>query len=287
MRLDALWGHLNERIPPLLKDYRRRVSELEIRTKSDRTLLTEADLEVQDAIIAAIKVVDPLARIVAEEARTGEGRTLSTLERTWVIDPIDGTAQFVRPSAREYCSVVCLVEEGWPTAAYILAPELGIDRRPLAVMADRASQEILIDGTAVATSVERSRSHQISATRSSDSSARAFEDVLLGRGYRLKTRTTSQTLDMLRTAVDLEAVSDAEPTGFDLFYRREQSVWDGVAGMCVGSIAGLEIVDEGGVESLPARLEMPPGHPPRFPSTVMGAPEVVAEFVSVMASVGR
>ncbi|MFV2103221.1 hypothetical protein [Micromonospora sp. LOL_024] len=48
---------------------------------------------------------------------------------------------------------------------------------------------------------------------------------MIEAGYTLTTRTTSQTLDMLRTALDLTDLAPDTPR-FGLFYRLRQKVWD-------------------------------------------------------------
>lgn len=59
--------------------------------KGEVDLVTAADLEVQEAMIAALGRAFPDHAIVAEE---GEGGTPSAHGATWIIDPIDGTTNF-------------------------------------------------------------------------------------------------------------------------------------------------------------------------------------------------
>jgi len=49
-----------------------------------------------------------------------------------------------------------------------------------------------------------------------------YQGELLARGYRLKTRTTSQTLDMVRTCVDLAPYTDPALESFGLFYANSR-----------------------------------------------------------------
>jgi 3'(2'), 5'-bisphosphate nucleotidase len=71
--------------------------------------LSEADEAVQAEIIRCVRAVDPDGVILGKEGAHGpdllRGRGLSG--RAWIIDPIDGTAQFVNSEGREFCSVVC------------------------------------------------------------------------------------------------------------------------------------------------------------------------------------
>jgi 3'(2'), 5'-bisphosphate nucleotidase len=123
----TLWAELEQRLLPTFADYRSRLAELPIEVKADRTLLTEADIAVQALIIDAVRTLEPDAVVIAEEDDRTDLRedVLTSRGHIWVVDPIDGTAEFVQPGQVEFCSVVCLLEEWQPAAAFVLAPELG------------------------------------------------------------------------------------------------------------------------------------------------------------------
>lgn len=231
-------------------------------------------------IIDKIRAVDPDARVLAEESGSGAWRPAidEEPERIWVIDPIDGTAEFVQPQSTEFCSVVCLLERREPAAALIVAPELGTDRTPIVVLASRADQTILINGRPATYNNSPQRALVASLTRSSKSEAPPHETAMIEAGYLLKTRTTSQTLDMLRTALDITDLAEAAPR-FDLFYRPQQKVWDGLAGLCLGEIVGLMSTDVNAGRRLPVSIETLAQPEPTFDSTVMGRPEAVEWFV--------
>jgi myo-inositol-1(or 4)-monophosphatase len=84
---------------PTLEEIAGRAGEIALRhfrrvtpeRKADRTLVTLADREVEAYVAAALARLDPAAAIVGEEGtvRAGEG------DRSYVIDPIDGTSAFV------------------------------------------------------------------------------------------------------------------------------------------------------------------------------------------------
>jgi len=96
---------------------------LRVEQKADATLLSEADEAVQAQIIKCIRAAYPDGLIIGEEGAHGPAilhrRRLSG--RVWIIDPIDGTAQFVMHEGREFCSVVCLVEDKRPVAAFVFS----------------------------------------------------------------------------------------------------------------------------------------------------------------------
>lgn len=132
MDLGKFWDDLASDLEREFRHYRARLRQLQISVKADSTLLTEADLAVEKMIIDRIRAIDPDPVIVAEEDERQERRA-EVLEKPhwiWVVDPIDGTAEFVNPDSREFCSVVCLLENLMPVAAFVLAPELGPTARP-------------------------------------------------------------------------------------------------------------------------------------------------------------
>ncbi|MFH0922750.1 MAG: inositol monophosphatase [Candidatus Micrarchaeota archaeon] len=91
--------------------------------KGDRndagTVVTQADLESEKAIVALIKSKYPDHAIVAEEAGGEEGDGYS-----WFIDPVDGTQNFSRGFV-EYGVSVGVVRNGEPVAGAVYIPELG------------------------------------------------------------------------------------------------------------------------------------------------------------------
>jgi 3'(2'), 5'-bisphosphate nucleotidase len=280
MTASELWSTLENKLIPLFAEYRDGIAELPIEVKADRTLLTEADVAIQALIVAAIREIEQDAVIIAEEdERTGVREDVLRADgRVWVIDPIDGTAQFVRADKNEFCSVVCLLQDWQPKAAFVLAPELGADGGPVVVTGDSAKQEIIVNGRPAEKNLPSS-SPWLSVTRSGGVGMN-FDKVLVSEGYRLKTKTSSQSLDMVRTAIDLTGVAGSELPGFELFWRRRQKVWDGLAGMCLGKAAGLEVVDMDNEQLRcgPGLLSEPA---PVFESTVMGDAEVVAWFTEI------
>nr|WP_052478647.1 inositol monophosphatase family protein [Kibdelosporangium sp. MJ126-NF4]CEL19697.1 3'(2'),5'-bisphosphate nucleotidase [Kibdelosporangium sp. MJ126-NF4]CTQ96923.1 3'(2'),5'-bisphosphate nucleotidase (EC 3.1.3.7) [Kibdelosporangium sp. MJ126-NF4] len=282
MDIGALWDDLQESLTPLLGSFRARLDDLDVSTKADHTLLSEADIAVQEHIVSKILAVDPTAHIVAEEEQEAlEGNTGSGSGRTWIIDPIDGTAQFVRPDDVEFCSVICLLQDRRPVAAFVLAPELGPERSPIRVSVAGIGRPIEVNGHKAAARAA-DEPLRASVTRSSGTQPRPWEQTLLDAGFELKTRTTSQTLDMVRTCVDLSEVTEPKLNQFALFYRERQKVWDGAAGMCLAQASGLRVSDRNGVDRPVIDLDFNVAEP-QFPSTLVTLPTLPAAIVDAFA----
>jgi histidinol-phosphatase len=96
-----------------------RREELEIRTKADQTLVTEADTSIERAIRDRITNVFPDDRVLGEE----EGGSHDPSGRVWVIDPIDGTANFAR-GVPIWATLIALQIDGESALGVASAPAL-------------------------------------------------------------------------------------------------------------------------------------------------------------------
>jgi myo-inositol-1(or 4)-monophosphatase len=98
-------------------------TDLDVEYKSGKTdVVTRADRRAQEAVIDRIRSQEPDATVVGEE---NNAPTEVPEEGTvWIVDPIDGTNNFVRGSRYWATSVACLVD-GTPVAAANILPALG------------------------------------------------------------------------------------------------------------------------------------------------------------------
>lgn len=96
-----------------------RAVDLEVQTKPDRTPVTEADLAVERAIRERLAASRPDDGIIGEEFGT-EGST----SRQWIVDPIDGTANFLR-GVPVWGTLIALAVDGVPVVGVVSAPAMG------------------------------------------------------------------------------------------------------------------------------------------------------------------
>jgi histidinol-phosphatase len=96
-----------------------RRKELEIRTKADQTLVTEADTSIERAVRERIANVFPDDRVLGEE----EGGSHDPSGRVWVVDPIDGTANFAR-GVPIWATLIALQVDGDSVVGVASAPAL-------------------------------------------------------------------------------------------------------------------------------------------------------------------
>ncbi|MBQ3393787.1 MAG: inositol monophosphatase [Oscillospiraceae bacterium] len=83
--------------------------------KSDRSVVTRADTEINSMLIDRVRKAFPGHRVDGEEEQYGEGNMV------WVCDPLDGTAVYTRHMPMSVFSLA-LVEDGRPVAGVIYDP---------------------------------------------------------------------------------------------------------------------------------------------------------------------
>ena len=98
--------------------HRFRASDLVISTKPDMSPVTDADRAVELALRAAIKDSRPGDAILGEEFGT-EGES----HRQWILDPIDGTKNYVR-GVPIWATLISLAVDGVPVLGVLSAPAL-------------------------------------------------------------------------------------------------------------------------------------------------------------------
>lgn len=96
-----------------------RALDLEVSTKPDRTPVTDADQAVERAIRAGIAEARPDDGVYGEEYGT-EGSRI----RQWIIDPIDGTANYLR-GVPVWGTLIALAVDGVPVVGVVSSPALG------------------------------------------------------------------------------------------------------------------------------------------------------------------
>lgn len=86
-------------------------------------LQNQGDERAHEHLIARLAELCPEDAVLSEEG-SDDGTRLGE-ERTWIIDPLDGTRDFGRPGSIEWAVHVALVVDGWPVAAAVGLPASG------------------------------------------------------------------------------------------------------------------------------------------------------------------
>jgi histidinol-phosphatase len=93
--------------------------DLNIETKPDRSPVTDADRAVELALKAILAEHRPADAIIGEEFGASAGGN-----RSWIIDPIDGTANYMR-GLPVWATLIALAIDGKPVLSVVSAPALG------------------------------------------------------------------------------------------------------------------------------------------------------------------
>jgi myo-inositol-1(or 4)-monophosphatase len=93
------------------------LDRLTVRSKRQNDFVSEVDHAAEEAIIAVLREAYPSHGILAEES----GAQNSGAEFVWVIDPLDGTTNFLH-GFPQYCVSIGLLHKGAPQQAVVFDP---------------------------------------------------------------------------------------------------------------------------------------------------------------------
>lgn len=104
----------------------RRNDELHTALKADRSVVTNVDVAIQEHTVSAILRQFPDHGIVAEEAQRYSNQPVDPAQTryTWVIDPLDGTRNYVA-GLPCFSTSIAVLEHGIPVIGVILEHNLG------------------------------------------------------------------------------------------------------------------------------------------------------------------
>mgnify|MGYP002737360797 CR=1 FL=1 len=97
---------------------RYRAHDLQVETKPDLTPVSDADKAVETALRNHLQQTRPEDAVVGEEFGSGEG------ERVWIVDPIDGTKNYIR-GVPVWATLIALRIADEITLGVVSAPALG------------------------------------------------------------------------------------------------------------------------------------------------------------------
>lgn len=102
----------------ILKVY---ASDFDVQSKDDDSPLTQADLASNRCIVAGLKALTPEIPIISEESGLPDFKTRSSWDRYWLIDPLDGTKEFVNRNG-EFTVNIALIDHQKPVFGVVHVP---------------------------------------------------------------------------------------------------------------------------------------------------------------------
>ena len=218
-------------------DYKRRLKDLAVNRKSDKDLVTAADIAVERYLVSQIQAACPDHAILGEETGHHPGG-----DYRWIIDPIDGTTSFVHDQPF-YSVSVALEHRGQLILGAVNAPVLG---------------ELFL--------AEKDRGATLNGRPIRVSGRSELADAVLGTGFACTrdnlehnnltylARLMPRIRDIRRygsAAIDLAYVACGRLDGF---WELNLKLYDIAAGMLLVREAGGIVTDfDGGTTSLPAQ----------------------------------
>ncbi|MEW8381750.1 MAG: 3'(2'),5'-bisphosphate nucleotidase CysQ, partial [Candidatus Thiodiazotropha taylori] len=116
--IDQLLNLIREAGEAILEIYE---TEFEIETKQDNSPLTAADLAAHQLIVSTLERLTPEIPVLSEESAKVPFATRSSWQRYWLIDPLDGTREFVKRNG-EFTVNIALIDDHKPSFGAVYAP---------------------------------------------------------------------------------------------------------------------------------------------------------------------
>ncbi len=200
-----------------------------VSTKSDATPVTEADKAADNFIASELIQLSPSLPVLSEEQQPPDYQTRKTWPRYWLVDPMDGTKEFIKRSG-EFSVNIALIEHRQPILGVVYAPAKG-----LLWFASRDNVATKVDKDNVRTKIQ---------ARALDSEATT---AILGHASYSKTDQkildSIKAKECLRMGSSMKICAIAEGKA-DIYPRLgKTSEWDTAAAQCILERAGGKITD--------------------------------------------
>lgn len=202
-------------------------SNFAVETKSDNSPLTAADMAAHRLIASALAEMPGAVPVLSEEGGLAEFKERQTWTRYWLIDPLDGTREFVKRNG-EFTVNIALIENGQPTLGVVHAPVL---RRSYVGVRDGGAWRVDEEGEqaewrSIHTRTVDEAALTLAVSRSHGSPA---VEALIAK---LPTLTTTSMGSSLKFCLVAEGAADAYPR------FGPTSEWDSAAAQAVLEAAG-------------------------------------------------
>jgi 3'(2'), 5'-bisphosphate nucleotidase len=96
-------------------------SDFEVQSKDDESPLTQADLASHHCIVAGLEKLTPGMPVISEESGLPDFDERSRWSRYWLIDPLDGTKEFVNRNG-EFTVNIALIDNHRPVFGVVHVP---------------------------------------------------------------------------------------------------------------------------------------------------------------------
>jgi len=208
----------------------------DVSCKDDGSPLTDADRSAHALIVARLALLTPGVPVLSEESVQIEYRERAGWTRFWLVDPLDGTKEFVNRNG-EFTVNIALIDNGVPVLGVVVVPVTGVCYRAL-----RGQGAWKEQGGCNRTPirVRRYRGGRATVVASRSHRGEALDRFLARLHAREGEFDTTSMGSSLKLCLVAEGAADVYPR------LGLTSEWDTAAAQCVVEAAGGRVTDING-----------------------------------------
>ncbi len=206
----------------------KKLHKLKVEKKGSTDYVTEVDRRVEQIIFEDIKSYYPEHNFLGEES----GEEINNSNVTWILDPIDGTTNFIN-GFPHYCISLCASVDGVPTHGVIIDPTR---REEFSASKGRGAQ---LNGERIRVSDQKNLTDALLSCSSRSTPEQNYKYNLLGTFMELyKNEITIRRTGC--SALDLAYIGAGRLDGF---WGNGLKPWDVAAGIVIAEEAGALLSD--------------------------------------------
>ncbi|UTA48078.1 3'(2'),5'-bisphosphate nucleotidase CysQ [Simiduia sp. 21SJ11W-1] len=211
----------------------------EVSHKQDKSPLTQADLAAHHILVEGLQPLLPEVPVLSEESRLPDYELRGGWHRYWLIDPLDGTKEFVNRNG-EFTVNIALIDEGVPVLGLVYVPVKGVlyfGGHGIGAHKDTGQGPNAIKARTVKSALEAGESIALVASRNHGAEAvqKLMQRLEADTGKPVLTRNMGSSLKLCLVA---EGLADLYPR------LAPTSEWDTAAAQAIVEAAGGVVVDE-------------------------------------------
>jgi myo-inositol-1(or 4)-monophosphatase len=209
----------------------KKLHKLKVEKKGSTDYVTEVDRRVEQIIFEDIKSYYPEHNFLGEES----GEEINNSNVTWILDPIDGTTNFIN-GFPHYCVSLCASVNGVPSHGVIIDPTR---REEFSASKGKGAQ---LNGERIRVSDQKSLTDALLSCSSRSTPEQNYKYNLLGTFMELyKNEITIRRTGC--SALDLAYIAAGRIDGF---WGNGLKPWDVAAGIVIAEEAGALLSDFNG-----------------------------------------
>ena len=206
----------------------KKLHKLKVEKKGSTDYVTEVDRRVEQIIFEDIKSYYPEHNFLGEES----GEEINNSNVTWILDPIDGTTNFIN-GFPHYCISLCASVDGVPTHGVIIDPTR---REEFSASKGKGAQ---LNGERIRVSDQKNLTDALLSCSSRSTPEQNYKYNLLGTFMELyKNEITIRRTGC--SALDLAYIAAGRLDGF---WGNGLKPWDVAAGIVIAEEAGALLSD--------------------------------------------